>query len=320
MRHIYDYNDHPLSEDMLLGIGGGVGFMYWQMKDAPPFIGGRGKSRPKDAFEICVGERTGVHIQDFTTSSLRKAEASMLSMLEVGQPVMLQVDMGYLPYFDFGGEEYHFGGHYIVACGYDPETKIVLVADRDDQLHTVPLDDLMKARSSRFQPFAPNNRWFSFDFSHKRAPTAEEVRQAITEQIEGMLNPPITNFGVKGIRKAAKRSLKWPEVLDEKTLRFTMFNTYIFIAPDGGTGGGIFRYMFSRFLKEAAQVTGETSLVDIAKDFKQIGGRWQEAAGLFHQGWEERNPNDILPETSRLMLEIADLEEAAWSALDAAIR
>ena len=41
MRHVYAYNDHDISEEMLLGIGGGVGFIYWHMKGAPPIVGGR---------------------------------------------------------------------------------------------------------------------------------------------------------------------------------------------------------------------------------------------------------------------------------------
>ena len=32
---------------------------------------------------------------------------------------MIMCDMGYLPYMDFGGEEYHFGAHAVVICGYD---------------------------------------------------------------------------------------------------------------------------------------------------------------------------------------------------------
>jgi len=38
-----------------------------------------------------------------------------------------------------------------------------------------------------------------------------------------MLEPPITNLGVKGIRKAAKRILKWPEIMDEEQLRYACF-------------------------------------------------------------------------------------------------
>ena len=49
-----------------------------------------------------------------------------------------------------------------------------------------------------------------------------------------MLEAPISNMGVRGIRKAAQRAQQWPDVLDEKELRYTMFNTYIFIDAKGG--------------------------------------------------------------------------------------
>ena len=60
---------------------------------------------------------------------------AVINVLDAGQPVMIQCDMGFLPYFDFGGEEYHFGGHVVVVCGYDPDGDQVLVADRDEDLH-----------------------------------------------------------------------------------------------------------------------------------------------------------------------------------------
>jgi hypothetical protein len=312
MRHIYVYNDHSLSEDMLLGIGGGVGFIYWHTKGTAPLIGGRGKGRPKQGFERCVGGRTGVLIEDFMTSSAKKAEATLIEILEKGQPVMLQCDMGFLPYFNFGGHEYHFGAHFIVVCGYDAEAGLFLVADRDEELHPVPMDVLAQARGSTFKPFPPKNRWFTFDFTNKRQPTPEEVREAIREMAEEMVNPPISNMGVSGIRKAAKRSLKWPEDLDGELLRFTMFNTYIFIDAEGGTGGGIFRYMFSRFLREAAEMMEEPQLNGCADQMKEIGDRWQVVAELFKRGWKADETAKILPETSQGMMEIAGLEEKAW--------
>jgi len=122
MRHVYVYHDHPISEEMLLGVGGGVGFVYFQWKGADPFLGGRGKGRPGSGFEKCIGERTGVRISEFTTSSAAKAENSLMSLLSLGEPVVVQLDMGFLPYFDFGGFEYHFGAHVVVVCGYDART------------------------------------------------------------------------------------------------------------------------------------------------------------------------------------------------------
>jgi hypothetical protein len=316
MRHVYIYNDHPVSEDMLLGIGSGVGFIYWHMKGASPLCGGRANvSRPgEEGLEKTAGRRTGVVIESHTTSSARKAERTLLETLDAGQPAMIQCDMGFLPYFDFGDTDYHFGWHIVVACGYDPEIRQVLIADRDG-LHPVSMDDLEKARGSTHKPFPPRHKWYTFDFSRKRQPTADEVRQAIAEQTSGMLEPPISNVGVKGIRKAARRALKWPAQMSEDELRFTLFNMFIFIDAQGGTGGGIFRYMFSRFLREAAEMVEDSRLNESADEFQHIGDRWQKVAQIFKRGWEAQDPVAVLGETTAPMMELADLEEAAWTRL-----
>jgi hypothetical protein len=98
-----------------------------------------------------------------------------------------------------------------------------------------------------------------------------------------------------------------------------MFNTYIFIDAEGGTGGGIFRTMFSRFLQESAAMTGDDRLVEIASSFQEISGRWQEVAAIFEQGWETEGPAALLPETTDPLMEIADMEEQAWTALKATV-
>lgn len=316
MRHVYVYNDHDISEEMLLGIGSGVGMIYWHMKGAPPLLGGRANfERPgEEGLEKTTGRRTGVMVESYTTSSARKAERTLLEMLDAGQPVMIQCDMGFLPYFDFGDSEYHFGGHVVVVCGYDAETHQVLIADRDG-VYPVSMEDLDKARGSTYKPFPPKHKWYTFDFSNKRQPTADQVRQAIAEQTKGMLEPPISNIGVKGIRKAAERALRWPSQMDEDELRFTLFNTFIFIDASGGSGGGIFRYMFSRFLREAAEIMGDVRLNESADEFQHIGDRWQEVAVIFKRGWEAEDPVAVLAETTAPMMQLAYLEEAAWTRL-----
>ncbi|MBC8265023.1 MAG: BtrH N-terminal domain-containing protein [Anaerolineales bacterium] len=313
MRHIYAYNDHDISEEMLLGIGAGVSFSYWHFKGQTPFMGGRGGFRPP-YMEDMAGQRTGVVVEQHTTSSARKAERALLEMLDAGQPVMIQCDMGFLPYFDFGDTDYHFGWHIVVVCGYDAETRQVLIADRDG-VYPVSMEDLEKARGSTYKPFPPKHKWYTFDFSNKRQPTADEVREAIAEQAKAMLEPPISNVGVKGIRKAAQSALKWPDQMDEDELRFTLFNAFIFVDATGGTGGGIFRYMFGRFLREAAAITGDARLNESADAFQHIGDRWQEVAAIFKGGWEAADPDAVLPETTAPIMEIADLEEAAWGRL-----
>ncbi len=324
MRHIYAFNGFDVSEEMLLGIGEGVGFGYWHQKNALPFLGGRAQPRP--SMEEITGERTGVKINIHTSSSAQEATESLVKMLEAGQPVMLLVDMGFLPYFDFGGEEYHFGGHAIVACGYDAATDEVLVADRDTELLSVPMADLEKARSSKFEPFPPGNRWYTFDFSEMRHPAPDEVYLAIKNMSQGMLAPPLPlrvlgklgvmpSLGVKGIRNAAEAIPKWSQTLDAEQLRFALFNAHIFISPVGGTGGGSFRYMLSRFLREAATIAGDEHLNESAESFQYIGDKWEAVGEWCKRASESDNPASLLMEAGAPLNELADLEKAAWSRL-----
>lgn len=317
MLHIFRHNGIPVSEEMLLGLGSGVGFIYWHQKDTDPFFGGRvNLERPKDAgLEKTASRRLGIEPGSIYTTSIAKAEKTLLALLEDGQPVMLQVDMGYLPYFDFGGDEYHFGYHVIVVAGYDPETRQVLIADRDLELHAVSWEDLAKARGSTFKPFPPKHHWYTYDFSQSHLPTADDVILSIREVCQGMLEPPISNLGVKGIRKAVNQILKWPDVLDADALRRTCFNIFIFIDAMGGTGGGIFRYMYGRYLTEAAEITGRHQLVSAGDEFRVIGDRWQEVAELFKRAFDAADPATILVKTSQPLLAVADLEQAAWERL-----
>jgi len=313
MRHVYVHNGHDISEEMLLGLGAGVSFSYWHFKGQPPFMGGRGGFKPP--LEEVTGQRTGVRIDVHRTTSARKARTTLLEILDAGQPAMIQCDMGYLPYFDFDGQEYHFGGHVVVVCGYDPQTDEVLVADRDEELHVVSMELLEQARGSTFKPFPPKHAWHTFDFGEKRPPTAGEVRQAIREQTQTMLEPPIRNIGVAGIRKAADLMPKWCDAISADDLPWTLFNAYIFISAVGGTGGGCFRYMFSRFLLESAEITAEPRLAQSAAEFERIGDQWEALAEWFRRVSEVDEPAARLGESAGSLRALAELEQTAWSRL-----
>ena len=316
MRHIYEFHDYPISEDLLLGLGAGVGFVYWHIKGTAPFYGGRANvGRPgEEGLEKTAAKRTGVRVQPFHTTSAQKAEKAVLDLLAAGEPVMVQVDMGFLPYFNFQ-KEYHFGGHVVVLAGYDPETRQVLVADRDGESHPVSLEVLARARGSQFKPFPPRNMWYTFDFRNKRPPRSEEIVQAIRETTTRMLRPPIANLGVKGIRTAAERTLKWPGAMTEDQLRYACFNVFIFIDARGGSGGGIFRYMYGRFLKEAASIANNEKLAKVGEEMHAIGDQWQQVAQIFERAYTAPNPSALLPEATDIILKIANGEQAAWEQL-----
>ncbi|MBM3136435.1 MAG: DUF4872 domain-containing protein, partial [Chloroflexi bacterium] len=79
--------------------------------------------------------------------------------------------------------------------------------------------------------------------------------------------------------------------------------------------GGCFRYMFSRFLGEAAQITGDERLIASAEAFQRIGDQWEELGEWFRQTFEAPDPAARLGECVSMFRTLADLEEAAWQRL-----
>jgi hypothetical protein len=305
---------------MLFGLGAGMGFIYWKMKFGDSsyiFIGGRGNT--KDFFND-IGRRTGVHINILSTTSAKKAEAALLKKIEKKEPVMLFGDMGFLPWFDLP-EEYHFGAHTFVVCGYDGQDT-VLVSDMDQKTSglkrgfycPVTLEQLKKARNSPHKPFPPKNTSLELDFTRFHEPTGEDIFSSIHQTVEFLLNPPIKNIGVKGLRHTAKEILKWPDIFEDYDLRMNLFSIYIFFEI-GGTGGGCFRYMYSRFLKEAAKITGNKKLVVSAEKMQEAGELYTEIGLLFKEAETMKDINIRVQKASDLFLNIADLEANAYTEL-----
>jgi hypothetical protein len=322
---IFHHYGHPLSEDIILGLGAGMGFIYWKMKMGPGtsvFIGGRANN--KDFFND-LGKRTGVKINTVSTASAKKAETELLKKMKMKVPVMLFGDMGFLPWFDFP-MEYHFGGHTFVICGYDGENKF-LASDMDSKASgtkkgfysIISMEQLLKARSSTYKPFPPMNTTLEFDFDKYHQPGQDDICSAILQTIESQLNPPIKNFGVKGIRYTSKELLKWPDMFNEYDLQMNLFNMYIFIEV-GGTGGGCFRYMYARFLRESAKIIKDDRLLMPAEKIQRSGELFSEAGLLFKEPENTEDLADRIKKASYIFDNIAGLEETAYKELSKIVK
>ena len=314
---IFHFFDHPLSEDILLGLGAGMGFIYWHQKGMYPFVGARGNS--KDFFSD-IGKRTSVKIDVKSTASEKKAEEAILKKMEQKEPVMEFGDMGYLPWFDLPGD-YHFGGHTFVVCGYDGKDK-VLASDMDQKAigpkkgfySSMTLEQLRKARNSKYKPFPPKNTYLEFDFKNYRPPGKSEIYSAIKQNMDSMLNPPISNLGIKGIRHTAEELPRWKSIFSDTELRLNLFTLYIFIEI-GGTGGGSFRYMYARFLKEAAKVTENNKLLKASRGVDASGKIFTQIGQMFKDAENASDLDDRIDKARGLLLKAADTEESVFSGL-----
>ena len=131
-----------------------------------------------------------------------------------------------------------------------------------------------------------------------------------------MLRGPISNLGVRGMRRAAKAVAKWPGQMAEEELRDAAYNGFIFIDAEGGTGGGMFRYMYSRFLREAADICGCPELEVESRNLGIIGDAWQEVALIFQAAAQAKDPGAVLGGLPDMLHSIADREQAVWEVLD----
>jgi hypothetical protein len=223
-------------------------------------------------------------------------------------------------------EEYHFGGHTFVVCGYNGKDT-VLASDMDQKAsglkkgfyYPITLEQLRKARGSKFKPFPPKNTYLEFDFSNFHKPTKKDIYSSIRQTIDVMLKPPISNIGVKGMRKTAKMLQKWPHMFSDYELRMNLFSLYIFIEI-GGTGGGCFRYMYSRFLKEAAEITKNKKLEIASQMIHESGKLFTEIGLLFKESETVKDITDRIDKACELFEKIADKEEKTYQLLSEIIK
>jgi|SRR6056297_899518 len=300
IRQIFNYNNIDLSEEMIFGLSEGLNFFYFDYKNFDyPMTGGRSKLFE---FEDNLATNLGIGLQIHKTTSIKKAYRSLKENIENNNLLMVYVDMGELDYL-YLPEGYHFGGHSIVVYGLLESKEEVYISDRDQKgfkvtmreeekpndYHILSIEALKNARNSKEKPYPPKNRWLEFNFEKIKDVDETIIKTAIKNNVNAMIDPPIRNLGVKGIKKFFELVVKdWSDFSIEK-LKEAAFNTFIFINQVGGTGGGIFRKMYGDFLIESAAICKDEKLKLFGHNLKDIGEDWDEVGYQFYDIYEKED-------------------------------
>lgn len=287
LKQVFACLGHTISEEMLFGLGEGLDFTYINLANAP-MVSGRSKV---GEFEDILSQRMGIIIGFKQGKNYDRIFTATKKMIDNNTPVLVYVDMPYLPYLSLS-EDSHFGGHAVVIFGYDDEQKIFFVSDRDnsdcpmatpkgnisENYHIVSYEQMQKARSSAARPFPANNKYIDcIDFGAFQSIQSESVLLAIMGVCDKMLNPPAKLKGITGISKFLNEILKWSAFDDEKIKRAGVTN-YFQISKDGGTGGGIFRNMYGNFLIEASDILKNKAIQEIGLQFVSLAAQWDNIA------------------------------------------
>ncbi len=295
-----------LSEAMIFGLGEGLSFLLFPIKGMKlPFVGGRCKT-----FELTQNlcRNLGLELREHETSSAKKAWDQISSDLSEGRPVGLQLDSYHLEYFS---NKIHFAGHFVAMYGYDSDSAFLIDTAQQGGNVTSSLASVQAARNEK-GPMSARNRSYTISAGEIREPGESAIIRAIKQNATAYLNPPITNFTFKGIRKFAKQVESWYGLSDDPQTDLPQIGM---LMERAGTGGALFRNLYRDFLTEAYERSGKAQIKQAAQEFADAASDWTACAELFERSGTEADPG-LLGEIAALLTGIAEKERGAMELLD----
>ena len=321
LRNLFEFYGINLSEAMIFGLGAGLGIGYLKFPKQNPMIGGR-----RQKIEDQLGKALNIPFNGYRTKDASEGWLKLKKSLEDGQPQTINIDMFYLPYAKHelpspDGEEFHFGQHVITVCGFDPENETVFVTDtHHEDILEVPIEDLTKGRNSSYNKWMdPYNFIYEYDFSNVNYDLKSAIRESIRFNGKDLLKNTRfmsllgINGGTKGLEKFAKDIEKWIKLPDnELANRCEEIQGYI---SKYGTGGGFFRLLYSKFLKECSEIMEDQHLLELSKFYENLGNSWEQLSLKFTKLPSNDTKLSAIMEIQQNLEEIIELEKKGASML-----
>lgn len=296
-----------LSEPMLYGMGEGLAYGVLVFKSmGAPFIGGRPRL---EAITKNLAKHLGLELEYRKSRSKKRAWDNVASFIDAGQPVGVKLNMRFL---DYVSSEVDFAGHYVAVYGYDANKVLVVDTDQQGGPQVTGRESFEAGRLWKGS-MSSNAMTWTIKVASTDIDWSRVLRDAISSNMRDYLKPPVANFGAKGIRKTAKLITGWYENYATEDLAQVGI-----LIERGGTGGGLFRYMYADFLREAAGHLDDDRLLDLADRFDAAGRLWTEIAG--HIEGCPTGGSGRLEAAADALVEVAVLEEAAVSELAGVVK
>jgi hypothetical protein len=263
-----------LSEPMAFGLGAGLGFHYFVAPVLSPshLFQGRTLHLERTACEVL-----GAPFQEREEGDGARAWEGVRAAVDRGLAPIVATDLAELPYFR---TRTRFGGHRVVLAGYDAARGIAWLADGDRPgLEEVTLAQLDRARASIAPPFGAWGRpWLEVDAPPRARPAAEAIRDALRRQARDMLLDVDGSAGISALERFAADLPRWPEEATDEADRAWCFRYAYQVIEVRGTGGGLFRALYARFLHEAAEAVPGLAALGLAPRMEALARGWSELA------------------------------------------
>lgn len=304
MRNMLAFRGIDLSEPACFGLGSGAGFLYIPDHPVSPGVTFHGRTLSLEP-DLC--ERLGLPFPETPEPDAESGWEKAKGAVEAGHPVLVNTDIAYLDYFN---TKTHFSGHRVVLIGFDDDSGEAILSDSERPgPQPVPVASLKRSRSSTVPPYPMENRWCVIVPDGPLRPLSLAVPEALRKNAEAMLAPADGALeGIAGMRRAAEELPRWPDMTSEWV--FAARFAYQIIEKRG-TGGGLFRRIYARYLEGIAPVVPALAGAHLAREMTAVADRWTEIASALKRVSESADPAAFRP-VRDLLLRAADAEEAFW--------
>ncbi len=297
-----------LPQYFLFWASGMANFAYLRFKCAKPPIMLFFSTSPKYQYRN-LSETLKVKVTEIEGHAFSSSLAKMRAFLDEGRSVVLgPMDMYYLPYLKFYKKS-HIPIHYVHLIGYNDEEKAAYVLDCDrSNVEEVSYEDLKAALDVDVPGLGKRNGMHVFEFMHPTPKLEELAKNSLIQKVRLMLSPPARNFGIAGMRKAAKDSLMWDVQFGKEAVSDSL-NQMLYYMDDKFEGrsydGGRLRYA-SEYLPVCARAIDER-IMEYAPAFIESGKLLDEMSRKVMKG--DRSS------FATVMDKVADIEENAYNGL-----
>ncbi|WP_226921521.1 BtrH N-terminal domain-containing protein [Georgenia subflava] len=274
--------DWPLTEPLLLVVGGGLGagYILWEFAHDDSRVVTLGFTHSWQYFDRRLAttvDRLGLDVAWSRTGGSGAAARALASTLAAGDPAIVWPDRYHVGYWNLPEHLDGHGGHPVVA--YAGGGDQVHVDDRTLGPLTVPVAAVDRARA---RVGSYKNTMLVVRSSDEVVP-ADRLRAAVRDGLQAMVDHlagSSTSFALPAWRKWSRllvdqRAAKgWPTVFaDRRGMLRALAGVWEGVEPAGMDGGHL-RGLFADGLTQAAAVLEEPALAAEAQRWQEIGQRW----------------------------------------------
>lgn len=272
------HTGEPLTEAMMLGVGGGLGagYILWEFDSHPArtrvlTLGFRRLWQYPDRWAREATERLGLHCDMHETGSVRAAAAALDGHLERGLPAIVWADSYTLGHRGEPQWLDGYGGAPLIV--YERCGDAYAIDDLATRRVLVPAARLTAARA---RVGSYKHRLITIDPERIELDLQPAVEEGLRLQVQH-LNAPSDSFSLPAWRKWARMTTDkgnkkgWPTVfadgLGVGSLRASIYAET--------AHGAHLRALYADFLTEAAGLLGRESLIEAASAWRHAASCWE---------------------------------------------